>query len=424
MTDHPPNGVETETGKAVSRPAGPDPGSRAARAGSNGSSSNPRGLDEAMEVIAELSASIGPRRPCSRAELATADFLVSRLNRRGLTADRQFFRGYTSFGWPFGLITGLGVLAGLLPRRMRTARSAAGIAAAAGLVVEGDLRSAALSRLLSRKPSRNVVAVIEPEGETRRELVLSCHMDTSRSGLMFQPGVVEHLRTWTVAQSLATLIGGLEPLADRSRTLRRLIAACRGLLAIGLVMLAEREIRGQDVPGASDNASGAGVVAALGGDLADSPLEHTRVVLLFTGCEEAGTLGAQAFIRSGMVGDGAIYLNFDNVGGPGTVRYLRREGIIARWDADEGLIRAADQVAERHPDLGFTPEDDPAGLTYDSSPVLARGGRAMTISVQDGSIPNLHLPSDTIENLDPDAVRRTYEVGRAMLSAIDEGAAD
>ena len=55
--------------------------------------------------------------------------------------------------------------------------------------------------------------------------------------------------------------------------------------------------------------------------------------------------------------------------------------------------------------------------------MLARGGRALTLSVQDGSIPNLHRPTDTVENVDPDGVGRTLEAGVELVAAIDAGAA-
>ncbi len=70
------------------------------------------------------------------------------------------------------------------------------------------------------------------------------------------------------------------------------------------------------------------------------------------------------------------------------------------------------------------PEDSPAGLTYDSSPVLARGGRALTLSVQDGSIPNLHWPTDTVANLDRGGVARTLRASRGIVREIDAGVAD
>ena len=241
---------------------------------------------------------------------------------------------------------------------------------------------------------------------------------------MFDPRVVRLLGPWIAAQSVATVAQGLgEPLLGGSAAGRRALLATRALLLAGLALLLEREIRGEEVPGANDNASGCAVAAVLAGEAAAAPLERTRLVLLMSGCEESGTLGSQAFLRSRDT-SGWLFLNFDNVGGDGTVRFLRREGVLAKWSADPGLIAAAQAVADRRPELRMAPEDSPAGLTYDSSPVHASGGRALTLSVQDGYIPNLHWPTDTYENIDRDGVARTLEAGREMLAEIDAGGAD
>jgi hypothetical protein len=229
---------------------------------------------------------------------------------------------------------------------------------------------------------------------------------------------------WISVNSLLVLAAAaLEPFASRSRAVRSTLAAARAGLFASLGVLAEREIRGVDVPGANDNASGCGVVMALSARIADEPLASTRVVVLITGCEEAGTLGARAF-RDSHETQGWMFLNFDNVGGPGSVRFLRREGVITKWDADPGMITAASEVAARRRDLRMAAEDSPAGLTYDSSPFHASGGRALTISVQDGFIPDLHWPTDVYENVDPDGVRRTLEAGAEIVAAIDRGDAD
>ncbi|MGI9557323.1 MAG: hypothetical protein ACR2N5_05200, partial [Solirubrobacterales bacterium] len=87
-------------------------------------------------------------------------------------------------------------------------------------------------------------------------------------------------------------------------------------------------------------------------------------------------------------------------------------------------IGLALELSQRRPDLRMGPADSPAGLTYDSSPITARGGRALTLSTQDGSIPNLHRETDTYENVDRDGIGRTLEAGRELLAAIDRGEAD
>jgi hypothetical protein len=48
----------------------------------------------------------------------------------------------------------------------------------------------------------------------------------------------------------------------------------------------------------------------------------------------------------------------------------------------------------------------------------------LTISVQDGFIPDLHRPSDVVANVDHGGVRRTLEAGAEIVTAIDGGAAD
>ena len=380
-------------------------------------------LDAAMATIAELAEEIGPRRPTGPAEREAAEALLVRLEESGVAARTEEFDGYSTFTAPFSIVLGLAVMPALMPRRWRLRRLSAALVAAAGLVSEGRLLEAPLTKALSRRRSRNVVATIEPQGEARRTLCLVAHMDSSRSGLIFHPRLVRWMPRWIAATGILVLAGALlEPFADRRRV-RGLLGIVRGALLGSLGLLAEREVRGVDVPGANDNASGCGIVVALAGRLAAQPLESTRVEILVTGCEEAGTLGARAY-RDSRDSSGWMFLNFDNVGGPGTVRFLRREGVIAKWDADPGMIAAAAGVADSRPDLRMAPEDAPAGLTYDSSPIHAAGGRALTISVQDGFIPDLHQPSDVLANVDRDGVRRTLEAGAELVAAIDRGAAD
>jgi len=380
-------------------------------------------LDAAIATIGELAEEIGPRRPTGPGERAAAAALLARLGSAGVEARIEEFRGYSTFAAPFAVVLGLATLPALIPRRRRLRRISVAGLAAAGLVSEGSLLNAPLTKVLSRRRSRNVVANIEPTGEARRTLCLVAHMDTSRSGLIFHPRVVGWMPRWIAASSVLVLAQALLEPFSRRRAIRRLLGVVRGALLGSLGLLAEREVRGVDVPGANDNASGCGVVVALAARLAAAPPKSTRVVILITGCEESGTLGARAFRDSHDTG-GWMFLNFDNVGGPGSVRFLRREGVIAKWDADPGMIAAAQGVADRNPGLRMAPEDAPAGLTYDSSPIHAAGGRALTISVQDGFIPDLHRTTDVLANVDRDGVRRTLGAGVELVGAIDRGDAD
>jgi Zn-dependent M28 family amino/carboxypeptidase len=155
------------------------------------------------------------------------------------------------------------------------------------------------------------------------------------------------------------------------------------------------------------------------------PLTNTRLVVLMTGCEEAGLLGAMSFLDSHDT-SGWLFLNFDNVGGDVPLHYLPREGFVQKWNADPALQALAADVAGRRPELGLRRAEREIGLTYDATPVLARGGRALTLVAagEDGVIPNYHWPTDTSANVSPAALDRALEVGRDLLTAIDRGDAD
>ena len=377
-----------------------------------------------MEWVQLLAGDVGARRPTSRAERLAAQLVTERLRAQGADARIEPFRGYSSFGLPFGLIMGTAIAPSLLPSRMRLARSAIALLAAAGLATEGSLTRTPLSRLLSRRESQNVVAAIEPAGPAKRTLCLMAHIDSSRSGLIFDPRFVSLMGRWISLNRILVLAAAAgEPLLGRSERGRGLLDAARAALGASLALLLEREFRGVDVPGANDNASGCGVVLSLASRLLAEPLDSTRVAVLITGCEEAGTLGASAFLDANDTSDW-LFLNVDNVGGSGTVRFLTREGVLTHWDADSGLAAVAERVADERPELRMAPEPNPAGLTYDASPVLARGGRALTLSVQDGAIENLHWPTDTVANVDPDGVGRTLEAAAAIVAGVDRGEAD
>jgi hypothetical protein len=378
----------------------------------------------AAEVLEILAGEIGPRRPTSSAERTAASWLRDRLAREGLDARAEPFSGYASFGWSFGAITLAGVLPGLLPRRWVFPRALLSSASLAALVSEGGMRFTPLSRALSRRPSQNVVATLEPQGEATRTLCLVCHLDTSRSGLMFHPAVVSALGPAIRMLGAACAVQAAEPLLGRVGAGRALVGGSRAILALSLALLAERELRGVDVPGANDNASGVAVASQLAAECAADPPRSTRIVLLATGCEESALLGAQAFLREHDT-SGWLFVNFDSVGGPATLRYALKEGVGGLlWPADEQLVAVASELAWRRPELGLEPASQPIGLTYDTTPVLARGGRALTFVAGNGTIPNYHWPTDTVENVDRDALACAIEVGREMIRAIDRGEAD
>jgi hypothetical protein len=295
-------------------------------------------------------------------------------------------------------------------------------AALGALALEGDLRRTPVSDLLARRSSANVVAVVPASGTPLRRVCLCAHMDSSRSGLMFHPRVVRHLAPLVRIPGLSGALLAAGPVSGRlpgGAALRR--AAIAGLL-FALAMLAERELRGSDVAGASDNGSGCGVAAQLIAECAREPLEHTTVELLISGCEESGLSGAQFHVR-GLANEGPrpVFLNFDTVGGDVPLTYILREGIGPARPASPRLVAMIERIALRRPELGLVAAAGTPGLPTDVTVALAHGYEGVTLLAQGDSIPHYHWPTDTTANIARETVAKALEAGRELLRELDAG---
>jgi Peptidase family M28 len=389
---------------------------------------SPTALTDALGLIYMLAEEIGPRRPCSDAEKDAADRLAAWLRDRGVDSQIEEFRGYSSFTAPYSALFTTSLAGGLLQRsRRRGARRTGDVLVLSSLVtaaLEGDLRHTPLSDKLARRPSVNVRGHVPSAGPTRRRVCLCGHLDTTRSGLMFHPRLARHLAVLLQVPAVSALILAAGPLLRRLPGDRTIRGAGLAGVAFALSMLLERELRGEDVPGASDNASGTAVALQLAAECAATPLDHTEVDVLITGCEESGLLGAQAYARRhGLRAADTTFLNFDTVGGDVPLTYILREGnpppgAITR-PAPPRLIGFLEEIAERRPELGLEPAQTTPGLPTDATPMRARGWDAVTLLAQGETIPNYHWPTDTYENIAPQTVQSALETGRELLRALD-----
>jgi acetylornithine deacetylase/succinyl-diaminopimelate desuccinylase-like protein len=384
-----------------------------------------QGAGQALDLIRALSVDIGPRRPCSPEEKAAAAMLEQWLAERGVEARREHFQAYATFGYPYALIMGAALAGGLLQRRGRRLGDVLPAVSLALAAIEGDLRFTPLSRALSQQPSVNVLGRVPAGGEPHRTVCLCGHLDTTRSGLIFHPRVVPHLARLLELPAISGALLAAGPLLRRFRVGKALQTIGFLGMALSLALLAERELRGVDVPGANDNASGAAVASQLAAECAERPLEHTEIRLLVTSCEESGLLGAQAYARAHVDEAGhTTFLNFDTVGGDVPLTYILKEGGPTQFrPASPRLVRFAEAVARRRPELGLEPARSTPGLPTDATVFRARGWEAITfLARSERGIPNYHLPTDTYDRISTDAVERALETGREMLRELDRAA--
>ncbi len=247
------------------------------------------------------------------------------------------------------------------------------------------------------------------EGADQPLLILMAHYDSKSQNLPLRLRVA----CFSLASLGALASALLAPLGLLWPALLPL-AQGAGLAAVlaGLPLLTLRV--GNASPGASDNASGAGLVLHLAEALARRPELRggVNVACLFTSAEELGLLGALAFIqaRGGELrlqaqGAGLQVLNFDGVGVEGRLHLMGSPG--------GGRLERALQTGGRPLRRFRLP-----GALYDHLPFARLGLEAETLAAIGPAGAAVHTPADGPHLLHPEGFRRAGEAALAAVAAL------
>ncbi len=286
-----------------------------------------------------------------------------------------------------------------------------------------SFRSTPLIQSLPHGPSQNVFAVLPPAGQPQRKVVLLAHLDSHRAVWVFATdllarlyGLLAPLSLYGVpaaaALYLLSLVDGLGFLAW--------LALPLALLHFAAWFTGMTADLGPYSPGANDNASAAGSLLAAAERIQRQPLAHTETWLVFTGCEETGCDGLQAFLgRFGSELQDALWLDLELVGIGECLAYLGSEGLLPRRRISgevETLLRAAAPA-------GLARLDLPAGAFTEMGLVWARGGRGACLTAQPAAgpaLPEWHRLSDRPEKLQENALQQTHDLLWSLLQRYDQ----
>jgi hypothetical protein len=306
--------------------------------------------------------------------------------------------------------------AGLLGARVGgLAGRALAAAACASLALEFSGRSQWVRRLLPRGDGANAIGRVHPRGRRRRTLVVLAHIDAAQTGLMWHPAFTgmwakQAARTGTSPSPGTLPLLALAGLAAGGRRVRTTSAA---LLATSLALMAD-VARRPPVPGANDNACAAAGLVALVERFARSPLGHTELIAVATGCEESGMGGASAFLRSArgeLDPATTLVVGLDQIGA-GDPHVLTGEGPpgLASY-RDEDLCWAGDT-----PRFHAAAWTDPIVAVFEGLPAIS------IVGVKDGGFPNYHVPTDTPDRVDWGSVERCLALAERIAVRFDDAA--
>jgi hypothetical protein len=378
--------------------------------------------------VRALAVDIGPRGSTTDGERQGADYCKAALEKVGVKANIEAFQSARSIFMPHLLASILMLAAfGFYPLIGRWSAAVAffvSLISLASELLELGFKDNLFRWIVPKGTSQNVVAVLPPAGEHKQDLVLIGHIDTQRTPLIFRSKAwVDAYKSFTtvafVLFALQVLLFLLGWVFQWGWVWYAAIPS-----ALGAVILAAICIQADLTPytaGANDNATAAGLVLTLADQIRQTPLEHTRVYLACTGCEEVQHYGAIDFFqrhRKDMLNPRALVFEMLGCAGPA---WLTKEGIIVPFYSDKGLVALAERLSQENPHWGAYPVQISGGNT-EMADCARFNVPALTLFglTPDGDAPFWHQVGDTFDKMNPDVMGKAYEMTWALIREIDQ----
>ncbi len=383
-----------------------------------------------MKHVHRLSVQIGPRGSGTEQEARAAAWLVQKFKTLGYHVSVNEFKTVGSFSYVQLLFFG-GILAAFGLSFVQPLLAALLALLLLALYILDVETRFSLAPFAAKQTSQNIRAWFEEDAtsyirETANEerpdsIVIMAHYDSSRAALNFHPKMVKGFRSsfFLVFASLTAItfflvLRSIPVFSPWEAGLVWASVPFAVYLGIVMLMLAHRELFCSYTPGANDNASGVAVLLGIAARLKKHPVPGLNVEFVATGAEEAGTFGCLEYIKQYGL-EGKTFINLDNLG-KGRLFAAEAEGILRHYAADPELLAQVRSVVKYAPALPV--ETRPYRLlTTDATPILTRGGRAVSIMAcdDDGLLPNWHWVTDTAAHVEPQNLKLAEELVYRIL---------
>lgn len=389
-----------------------------------------------FELVDRVIGEIGPRESCSEEERRLGDLFAEEIRDACDKLEKETFvcspKAFLGF-FPFLV---LGYLAALVLYYVIPPISLAITAVCVGVLYFEVIRYRELiDPLFPKREGVNVIGTIRPNGEVKKRLIVSAHLDSAYEfkvwywlkGLSVPAMILAFVGLIVLlAASLARTVSGTRGTPD-TNAFRILGYVCIGFLPVVLpfALFHTRDV----VPGAMDDMAGVSVLCGLARYLREArerggfqPRE-TEVLLVGMSAEEAGLRGAKRYAARHhkefmTLPTYAVFLD-----GIYDERYLtafKRE-LWCGATMDPYLVDLAREAAR---DNGYSMKVTvmPVGAT-DGSAFARAGIPSVSICCQDTSrlVPNYHTRLDTVDNVRPESLAVTLQLVIDMLKKIDGG---
>ena len=390
-------------------------------------SDNPQ-IKRWLNHIYKLAVEIGPRGSTTNEERQAAEYAKVEFSKMGLVPVWQDFKSAKSIFLPHIIGSFIMIFAFIIyPLGGRTITIIAALLSI--LVIVSELQELGFQNNLIRMMvpkgrSQNVHAVIPSEKEHQQDIILVGHLDTQRTPLFFRNHtfvkIYDNFTTIIfVTYLVQTILYSLSVFFPWNWVWYASIPA-----AVCAVLMISFFIEADFSPftaGANDNASAAGMVLTLAEELKRTPLEHTRVFAVCTGCEETQHYGMIAWYERNLPmlkNPRAIVFELLGVEGPG---YLTQEGIIVPFRSDPQLLAMIEAISQEHPEWGAYPVKISGGNS-EMADALRNGIPAISLFgiSKEGVAPYWHQVQDTYDKMNPEVMERVWSLTTKLIHDIDK----
>lgn len=391
--------------------------------------------ENAVEEIKYICETIGPR-PCGQVgETEAQEYLFGRLQPLADSAARETFEVHPEAFMGFVPVAGTMMLGATATNLLAAFKKKAAAAVSVGLVAgalttvirEFGLYHEFLDRFYPKKTSGNVVGVRKAAGETRRRIIISGHTDsapewtyTYKLGSHGVVTVVAYALTGVLYSTAASVLA----LVLKNRGLVKKMALGQAVFVPAYGLLYKFTNNKRYVPGANDDLTGTLTALSVMKYLSENDIrfEHTEVVTLLTGGEEAGLRGAKAFFKAHpeYKNDGVetVFVGFDTIRDAEYMMLYNRDmtGFVKNDDRVCALVREAAADMGLNVPVGAIPLGSTDAAAASQAGIPAAGFVAM----DPAPARYYHTRLDAADNLMPDTIRTGIELALRTVFRFDE----
>ncbi|MEA3360384.1 MAG: M20/M25/M40 family metallo-hydrolase [Thermodesulfobacteriota bacterium] len=392
---------------------------------------NDKGTPFTGKIIERL-CSLSHRGATTENEATAANYLEEFITKIGGKATRQYFKTSVSYIFEvwwllFFLLIGLS----LIPFFKLLSLAFITISIVM-LFLYFDWRDTWITEFPPQRQSQNVIGKKQfdsNEPQPRNRIVLMAHYDSAPVSLLYLPSMVKGFSSSLKFNLFNLLIVELIAVLNCFAIAAALVFWLRYIYMtyffIQAIIAGLDYFRKGYTNGAADNASGVAVAITTTQKLWTQNIPNWNIELVLTGAEEVGMRGAKYYLNtclSKWKGEKVHVLNFDNLG-VGNLKIITKTGSITAIKYDGDLVKTAIGTSKSKPEYSNIEIGEWHTGDFDTIHFQRSGLSSLTLSAQDenGLIPNLHRPSDTVENVDFDTVERAANFAYEVLVDLING---